>query len=329
MISVSKKMGSFPSHSDNPSSGRKKGLLTLFDYSPDEIRGIIRSALDLKHKRLSSAPKQFKEKTGVMIFEKPSLRTRITFETAINELGGHAIYLGADSVQMGKRETVKDVAMNLERWVHCIIARTFLHETVTGLAAHSSIPVINALSDKFHPCQALALGLTIYEHLGDPGKPGNVHIVFVGDGNNVCQSIMVLCAKLGYRFTAAGPKGYKPDDGVVAHCLQIAKTTGASIELSTDLSASVRNASVIYTDVWTSMGQEKEAPARKKKFKPFQVNEVLCRRAPRDVMVSHCLPAHRGEEITSEVLDGPRSIAFDEAENRLHVQKAVIVHLFS
>jgi ornithine carbamoyltransferase len=326
MISATSKGGSFPSHTDKPSSDRKKGLLTLFDYSPDEVKSIIRGAKDLKQKRLSQDPKLFGEKTGVLIFEKPSLRTRITFETAINELGGHAIYLGAEQVQMGKRESVKDVAMNLERWVHLIIARTFLHKTVTELAAHSSIPVINALSDKFHPCQALALGLTVYERLGDTK---NVHIVFVGDGNNVCQSIMVMCAKLGYRFTAVGPKDYKPDADITAHCRELAKTTGASIELSSDLFASVRDASVIYTDVWTSMGQEKEAKARQKRFKPFQVNEALCARAPKDVLVSHCLPAHRGEEITGGVLDSERSIALDEAENRLHVQKAVIVHLFS
>jgi ornithine carbamoyltransferase len=328
MISAKNNMGSFPSHTDRPSSERKKGLLTLFDYSPDEIKAIIRSALDLKRKRLSADgdAKSFAEKTGVLLFEKPSLRTRITFETAINELGGHAIYLGADMVQMGKRESVKDVAMNLERWVHCIIARTFLHKTVTELATHSSIPVINALSDKFHPCQALALGLTMFERLGDRK---NLHIVFVGDGNNVCQSIMVLCAKLGYRFTAVGPKGYQPDADVTEHCSEVAKGTGASIGLSTDLPSSVRDADVIYTDVWTSMGQEKEASVRKKRFKPFQVNEKLCSLAPPEVLVSHCLPAHRGEEITSEVLDSDRSIALDEAENRLHVQKAAIVHLFS
>jgi ornithine carbamoyltransferase len=329
MISATSKGGLFPSHTDQPSADRKKGLLTLFDYSPDEIRSILHNAKDLKQKRLVHDPKPFAEKTGVLIFEKPSLRTRITFETAVNELGGHAIYLGSDMVQMGKRESVKDVAMNLERWVHLIVARTFLHKTVTELAAHSSIPVINALSDKFHPCQALALGLTMYERFGDLDRPKNVHVVFVGDGNNVCQSIMVLCAQLGCRFTAVGPKGYKPDADVTAHCLELAKATGATIELSSDLFSSVRDASVIYTDVWTSMGQEKEAKTRTKKFKPFQVNTALCARAPKGVLVSHCLPAHRGEEITSDVLDSERSIALDEAENRLHVQKAVIVHLFS
>jgi ornithine carbamoyltransferase len=326
MISATSRGGSFPSHTDKPSPDRKKGLLTLFDYSPDEVKSILCSAKDLKQKRLSQDPNLLDEKTGVLIFEKPSLRTRITFETAINELGGHAIYLGADQVQMGKRESVKDVAMNLERWVHLIIARTFLHKTMTELATHSSIPVINALSDKFHPCQALALGLTIYERLGDER---NVHVVFVGDGNNVCQSIMVLCTKLGYRFTAVGPKGYEPDADVTAHCRELAKTTGASIEFSTDPGAAVRSATVIYTDVWTSMGQEKEATVRKKRFKLFQVNTALCAKAPAAVLVSHCLPAHRGEEITSDVLDSGRCIALDEAENRLHVQKAVIVHLFS
>jgi ornithine carbamoyltransferase len=326
MISEPGKSGSYPSHTDKPANDKKRGLLTLFDYSPDEVMNIIRMAGKLKQSRLVSDPKVFAEKTGVLIFEKPSLRTRITFETAINELGGHAIYLGGETVQMGKRESVKDVAMNLERWVHCIIARTFLHKTVTELAAHSSLPVINALSDKFHPCQALALGLTIHERLGEKK---DIHVVFVGDGNNVCQSIMVLCAKLGYRFTSVGPKGYRPDEAVTKHCRDLAKATGASIELSTDLASSVRDASVIYTDVWTSMGQEKEESVRKKLFKPFQVNESLLARAPRDVIVSHCLPAHRGEEITSDVLDSSRSVALDEAENRLHVQKAVIVHLFS
>jgi ornithine carbamoyltransferase len=312
-------------HSDMAPLNKNKGLLTLFDYSPEEIAGLLTSALAVKRKRFSSDPKAFKDKTGVLIFEKPSLRTRITFETAIYELGGHAIYLASDSVQMGKRESVKDVAKNLERWVHLIIARTYLHQTVVDLAAHSSIPVINALSDKFHPCQALALGCTLRERLGDAK---DVSIVFVGDGNNVCHSLMVLAAKLGYRFTAIGPKGYEPDPAVVRQCRAVAKETGASINVSNDLAA-VRRADVIYTDVWTSMGQEKEAAIRKKRFAPFQVNAKLLSSAPAGALVSHCLPAHRGEEITSEVLDSDRSIALDEAENRLHVQKAIIVHLFS
>lgn len=315
-----------PSYSDNPRGQSKKDLLTLLDYSPDEVKSIILNAKVLKQKRLKKDPKTFAEKTGVLIFEKPSLRTRITFETAINELGGHVIYMGSDMGQMGKRESVKDVAMNLERWVHLIIARTFSHKTVTELAAHSSIPVINALSDTFHPCQALALGLTMHERLD---APKSAHVVFVGDGNNVCQSIMVLCAKLGYHFTAVGPKGYQPRADIVLQCKEIARQTGASIDISTNANDAVSNASVLYTDVWTSMGQEKETLVRNKKFKQFQVNEAMLAKAPRDCLVSHCLPAHRGEEITSGVLDSARSIALDEAENRLHVQKAIIVHLFS
>jgi ornithine carbamoyltransferase len=206
------------------------------------------------------------------------------------------------------------------------VARTFFHDTVVQLATHSSIPVVNALSDKFHPCQALAFGLTVQERLG---TRADVNIVFVGDGNNVCNSIMVLAAKLGWHFTAAGPRGYKPDPVVVGMCRDIARSTGAKIDIADNVAAAVRDASVIYTDVWTSMGQEKEAAARKRRFAPFQVNEKLLAKAPRGVLVSHCLPAHRGEEITSGVLDSDSSIALDEAENRLHVQKAVIVHLFS
>ena len=304
----------------------KKNLLTLFDYSPEEIEQLLSLARKLKAHRPFADPKSFAEKTGVLIFEKPSLRTRITFETAINELGGHAIYLASDQVQMGKRETVRDVAKNLDRWVHLIVARTFFHDTVVQLATHSSIPVVNALSDKFHPCQALAFGLTVQERLG---TRADVNIVFVGDGNNVCNSIMVMAAKLGWRFAAAGPRGYKPDPVVVGMCRDIARSTGAKIDIADNVAAAVRDASVIYTDVWTSMGQEKEAAMRKRRFAPFQVNEKLLAKAPRGVLVSHCLPAHRGEEITSGVLDSDNSIALDEAENRLHVQKAVIVHLFS
>jgi ornithine carbamoyltransferase len=326
MSSHKAKQGSFPAHGDNVGQKAKKNLLTLFDYSPEEIEHLILLAKSLKTKRLNGDPRVFKNKTGVLIFEKPSLRTRITFEAAMYELGGHPIYLASDQIQMGKRESVEDVAKNLERWVHLIVARTFLHETVAGLAIHSSIPVINALSDKFHPCQALAFGLTLYERRK---SLKDATIVFVGDGNNVCNSLMVLAAKLGWRFTAAGPQGYKPDRAVMALCRGVAADTGAKIDVSDNPAEAVRDATVIYTDVWTSMGQEKETAVRKKRFAPFQVNARLLARAPRDVLLSHCLPAHRGEEITSDVLDSDNSVALDEAENRLHVQKAIIVHLFS
>jgi ornithine carbamoyltransferase len=303
-----------------------KDLLSLFEFSPDEIRSIIVKARECKKNRLSNERKIFANKTGVLIFEKPSLRTRITFETAIHELGGHALTLTSDMVGLGKRESVEDVARNLERLVHIIVARTFSHDTVVQLARYSSIPVVNALTDTFHPCQALAFALTLDEHgAAGPGKK----VVFVGDSNNVCNSIMVLCAKLGYDFTVACPAQYEPAPAIIEKANEIARKNGSTLSVTNDPQSAVAGACAIYTDVWTSMGQEQEQEKRKKDFAAFQVNAALLSRAPSDVLLSHCLPAHRGEEITSDVLDSPRSVAFDEAENRLHVQKAVIVHLFS
>jgi ornithine carbamoyltransferase len=305
---------------------KHKDLLTLFDVSPDDIRSIIARARECKKNRLSNEQKVFANKTGVLIFEKPSLRTRITFETAIHELGGHALTLTSDMVGLGKRESVEDVARNLERLVHIIVARTFSHDTVVQLARYSSIPVVNALTDTFHPCQALAFALTLDEHgAAGPGKK----VVFVGDSNNVCNSIMVLCAKLGYDFTVACPAKYEPAPAILEKADEIARKNGGALSVTNDPQSAVAGACAIYTDVWTSMGQEQEQEKRKKDFAAFQVNAALLSKAPSNVLVSHCLPAHRGEEITSDVLDSPRSVAFDEAENRLHVQKAVIVHLFS
>jgi ornithine carbamoyltransferase len=310
----------------NMSSSKKKNMITLLDYSEEEIDHLITTAKDLKRRRLVDENKVFLNKTGVLIFEKPSLRTHISFETAIYELGGHPITIPSNMVQMGKRETVQDVAKNLERLVHCIIARTYLHETIVELAAACSIPVINALSDKYHPCQALAFALTVSEHRGGVK---NLKTVFIGDGNNVCNSLMVMCAKRGYDFTVACPEGYEPDRSITEACRAIAKKNGAVIEVTHDLFSCVKDASILYTDVWASMGQENETEERRKHFAGFQLNRAVLDRAPSDVLVSHCLPAHRGEEITSEVLDSERSLALDEAENRLHVQKAAIVHLFS
>jgi ornithine carbamoyltransferase len=305
---------------------KKKDLLSLGEFSPDEIRAILARARKFKRNRLSDQHGIFANKTGVLIFEKPSLRTRITFETAIHELGGHAITLTSDMVGIGKRETPADVARNLERWVHLIVARTYSHSTVEQLAKYSSIPVINALTDTFHPCQALAFAMTLDEHCGGDGKK---KIIFIGDSNNVCNSIMVLCAKLGFDFTVACPPGYEPAKAVWTMAADIAKKSGAQCAMTHDPAAAVTGATAVYTDVWTSMGQEKESEKRRKDFAAFQVNQKLMNRAPAGAIVSHCLPAHRGEEITSDVLDSKRSVAFDEAENRLHVQKAVIVHLFS
>lgn len=307
-------------------ASRKKDLISLLEFSADEINEILSIAQKAKKRRLTADLRIFSNKSGVMIFEKPSLRTRITFETAIYELGGHPINLSADTIGMGKRETVADIARNLERWVHLIIARTYSHATVEKLAEFSSIPVINALTDLFHPCQALAFAQTLHENI-DCRK--DIRIVFVGDGNNVCNSIMVLCVKLGYNFTVVCPPQYMPHREILKQCSSIAQSRGCCIKVSHNIFEAVRNATVLYTDVWTSMGQEAETERRRKDFSPYQVNQAVLSQAPSDVLVSHCLPAHRGEEITSEVLDSEHSIALDEAENRLHVQKAVIVHLFS
>lgn len=306
---------------------QKKDLVSLLDLTPDEIRNMIVRAREFKRNRLIDEPKLFANKTAVLIFEKPSLRTRITFETAVHELGGHAITLTSDMIGIGKRESVEDIARNLERWVHLIVARTFSHSTVEQLAKYSSRPVINALTDTDHPCQALAFAMTLDERRGPLDK--SKKIVFVGDCNNVCNSLMFLCAKLGLDFTVACPDGYGPTASVRQAVAVIANKSGSTITVSNDPGAAVKNATAIYTDVWTSMGQEKEQEKRKTAFAEFSVNERLMSCAPSDALVSHCLPAHRGEEITSAVLDSKSSIAFDEAENRLHIQKAVIVHLFS
>lgn len=307
-------------------NSQNKDLLSLLENSTEDIQSIIAGAIELKKQRLSCSPAILKNRTGVMIFEKPSLRTRITFETAINELGGHAINLASEMVGMGKRESVTDVARNLERIVHLIVARTYSHQTVEELAQNSSIPVINALTDKFHPCQALAFGMTIQEHLGNQNK---MKVVFIGDSNNVCNSIMVLCAKLGYNFTVVCPDKYSPAKDLLEKCSQVAKLRNSKIEVTRDIKNAIKDATVLYTDVWTSMGQEHESEQRKCDFVSYQVNAEILAHAPKEALVSHCLPAHRGEEITSDVLDSTQSIAFDEAENRLHVQKSVIVHLFS
>jgi ornithine carbamoyltransferase len=263
-------------------------------------------------------------KTLALVFEKPSLRTRVTFEAGMTQFGGHAIYLGPADIQLGVREPVSDAARNLERWVDGIAARTFRHDTITELARHGKVPVINALSDFEHPCQALADFLTIREKVG---RTAGVTLAYVGDGNNVAHSLMLLGARLGSHVIIACPKGYEPDAAVTADSTAVAVATGGSVVITEDPRAAVQNATVIYTDVWASMGQESEAEERARIFQPYQVNAELLAAAPADALVMHCLPAHRGQEITDEVLDGPRSVAFDQAENRLHAQKALLAAL--
>lgn len=295
------------------------------DLSVDELKEVLDFAVELKRRmKGGDRPALLQGKVLAMLFEKPSLRTRVTFEVGMLQLGGHAIYLGPSDVQMGSRESVPDVARNLERWVDGIMARTFAHRTVEELAEHAGVPVINGLSDLEHPCQTLADLLTIRERVGEVK---GARVAWVGDGNNVCHSLLLGAAKLGIRMSAATPAVYAPDAKIVARAQEIARQTSGSIAVGTDPQEAVRDAKVINTDVWVSMGQESERATKLKAFAGFQVNADLVRRASRDVVVLHCLPAHRGEEITDDVLDGPHSAAFDQAENRLHAQKALLAKL--
>lgn len=303
----------------------KKDLLSISDLTASEIDSLFILTADLKaqqHKGI--AHPLLPGKTLGMIFEKPSLRTRVTFDVGMTQLGGRAIYLAPAEIQLGVRETVKDVAKNLERWVDGIVARTFTHRTVEELARHAAIPVINGLSDLTHPCQILADLFTLQEKCG---TLRGVKVAYIGDGNNVCRSWLYGAARTGIELRVACPKGYEPDTDVVAASLQEAEASGGRITVLNDAKASAEGADVLYTDVWTSMGQEAEAAKRRHDFRGFQIDGALVRLAKPDVLVMHCLPAHRGEEITDEVLDGPHSIVYDEAENRLHVQKAILVTL--
>lgn len=313
-----------------PQDNNLKGgdLIGIAQLSREQICTILDLASKLKSGAIprENQRKLLEGKTLAMIFEKPSLRTRVTFETGIFQLGGHGIYLQPNDIQLGKRETVPDVARNLSRWVDLIMARTFLHSTVTGLAEHASVPVINGLSDLEHPCQALADFLTIIEKKGDLK---GLKFSFIGDGNNVAHSLMLLAAKVGTNFTIGCPKGYEPDPKVVELAEDCARETGAIIEIEHDPRKAADGADIIYTDVWASMGQEEETAERARVFADFQVNTELMKCAKPDAIFEHCLPAHRGEEVTNEVIDSPQSVVIDEAENRLHAQKAVMVLLAS
>jgi len=302
---------------------RGRDLLSILDLSGEDI-GLVFSTASLLKSGLGPQAQLdlLPGKTLAMIFEKPSLRTRVTFEAGMTQLGGHAIYLSPADAQIGKRETVADAAKNLARWVDGIMARTFAHQTVLDLAEYASIPVINGLSDLEHPCQALADFYTIKEK--KPELEG-LKLAFIGDGNNVCNSLMLLSAKLGVHFAVACPEGYEPDECLTARAREIATESGATVDILHDPKDAAKDADALYTDVWASMGQEDEIEERKKIFADYQINQELVKLAKKDVIVLHCLPAHRGEEITDEVLDGPHSVVVDEAENRLHVQKALLV----
>lgn len=302
-------------------------FLTIADLTPDDFGRLIQTASRLKDDwRRGRGKPLLHDKTLGMIFQKPSLRTRVSFDMAMLQLGGHALYLSPQEVGLGERESVADVARVLSRYVDAIMARVFAHAHVVELARNSRVPVINGLSDREHPCQALADLFTVYEK---QGRLKGLKLAFVGDGNNVARSLMLGCALSGMEFAIAAPSGYQLDGEDVARASALAEQTGGKISLVEDPAFAAQDADVLYTDVWASMGQEEEAAQRAKVFPPYQLNAGLVARADPDVMVMHCLPAHRGQEITDEVIDGSHSVVFLQAENRMHAQKAALVELLS
>jgi ornithine carbamoyltransferase len=305
---------------------RGRDLLSVGDLTRDEVERLFARATDLKREFLGDrrhAAPPLVGRTLAMLFQKPSLRTRVTFEAGMNQLGGHAIYLTEDVV-MGARESVRDVARNLERFVDAIVARTGPHEVVVELAAQASIPVINGLTLREHPCQALADLFTMRERFGT--LEGRV-LAFVGDGNNVYHSLALLGTMLGMEVRLAHPADYGPNPRIVERAREIAASNGVRLDFGRNPAQVVRGADVVYTDAWTSMGQEAETEARRDAFADYQVDDALLDTAGPDAVAMHCLPAHRGQEITSSVMDGPRSIIWDQSENRLHVQKALLAEL--
>ena len=292
--------------------------LTLYQFS--KILDISREIKDNPHRFRN----KLKGKILAMIFQKPSLRTRMTFEVGMLQLGGEAVYLSPSDIQIGTRETVYDMGKNLERWVDAIMIRTFAHQNVIDLAQACHIPVINALTDLLHPCQAMADFFTLKEKRGDLA---NFKLAYVGDGNNVCHSLLSAAAKAGSKMSVATPPGYEPDPEIRKQAEEDGKETGASFSFTNDPSEAVENADAVYTDTWASMGQEQEKEKRGEIFAPFQVNKSLMAKAKEGAFFMHCLPAHRGEEVTDDVIDSSQSIVYDQAENRLHVQKVIMLSL--
>ena len=300
-----------------------KDFFSIADWSRGEILAMLERARELKDlQKRGERPQSLQGRTLAMYFEKPSLRTHVTFEAGMTQLGGHALHLLPDQVGIGTRETPADVARNLSRWVDAIVARTYSHSLVEELARVATISVINGLTDLLHPCQVMADLVTISER----ADLARARLAYVGDGNNVANSLLNAAAVLGLEFRFATPESHRPAHRVRRRAEELAATSGARISFTTDPLAAVGGADFIYTDVWTSMGQEDEAERRRALFEPYQLNARLLRGAP-DAYVMHCLPAHRGEEITDEVLDGSRSIVLDQAENRLHAQKAILERL--
>jgi ornithine carbamoyltransferase len=299
----------------------KRDFLSLGDLTRAEIEEILHLAATLKRDlKAGKQPPLLVGRSLAMIFEKPSLRTRVTFEVGMSQLGGYPVYLTPKDIQLGERESVADIARNLERWVDLIMARTFAHSTLLELAHHAAVPVINGLSDLLHPCQVLTDCFTLIERRG---RLDGLRVAFIGDANNVANSWLEAAAKFDFEFVLACPPGYEPNEAVFG----TAHAAGARVSVTHDPAAAAHDADVLYSDVWVSMGQEDEAPKRRRDFAAYQINESLLRRARPHAVVMHCLPAHRGEEITDGVIDGPQSIVFDQAENRLHTQKGIMVWL--
>lgn len=302
---------------------RGRDFLTLADFSTEEIKWLLAHAFTLKKERQEGKPHPYLAgKVLGMIFEKPSTRTRVSFEAGMIQLGGQAIFLGREDIQLSRGESMDDTARVLSRYVDGVMIRTFSHEGLEAFAEASSVPVINGLTDTHHPAQVLADLLTIWEH---KGRLAGLKLAYVGDGNNnVTHSLLEGAVKVGMHIAIASPSGYEPDAQIVAGAQKVAEETGSRMEIGHDPEQAVQGADVVVTDVWASMGLEDEADQRKKVFKPYQVNETLCRLAKPDFIFMHCLPANRGEEVTAEIIDGPHSVVFDEAENRLHAQKALM-----
>lgn len=301
----------------------KRDLLSIKDLKLEEIGHLFSLTEELKSK-IKDYNQSLAGKTLGLIFLKPSLRTRVSFEVGMSQLGGHALYLAPEDIKFGTREAIKDFGRVLSRYLDALVVRTFSHQQLEELAASCTIPVINGLTDLSHPCQVLADLYTIKEK---KANLGGINLTYIGDGNNVAHSLLYGCAKTGVNLTLTTPAKYQPKQSIFSQALGMAKASGAKISLSDEPSAAAKGADVIYTDVWTSMGQEAEYKKRKKDFRGFQVNQKLVALAKPDCLVMHCLPAHRGEEITDEIIDGPHSIVFDQAENRMHVQKAILLLL--
>lgn len=302
-----------------------RDFLSLLDFDRESLSYLLDLAAKLKQEnRIKQTHHILKNKTLAMIFAKPSLRTRVSFEVGIQQLGGSAVVLKQDEINLGVRETIADTARVLSRYVDGVMIRTFAQEDVIEFAKYADVPVINALTDLSHPCQVMADLLTIKEHFG---YLENLKLAYVGDGNNMANSLIAGCSIMGMDVSIGCPKDYEPQEEYLAKCRQIAQKSGSQIQITSDQTEAVKNANIVYTDVWASMGQEEETESRRKIFRPYQLNKELLSNASDDVIVLHCLPAHRGEEITADVLEEHASIIFEQAENRLHAQKAIMASI--